>query len=44
MKKTVVLFLVNIKNLKILKYIFYIKHKSFLLFAVSLAVKMKRCL
>ena len=41
-KKSAVLFLASIENLKILKYhAFSRKHQSFLLFAVNVGMKMK---
>ena len=44
MKKYIVLFVVNIKKLKTLKYhTLYKKYYSFLLFAAGVAKKMKRC-
>ena len=43
-KKSILLFVANIEGLKTLKYINSKKHYSFLLFSVSVAVKMKRYL
>ena len=43
-KKSIILFVVSIENLKTLKYHIFLKKQFFLLVMVSVAVKMKRYL